>query len=339
MSRPESKALCQPAPLDVADDTTNIATLLDTIPSDSAAALEAVAAADAAARHWRLDEDGAASAGSDRHKRMFSQVLRETFNPYKPAVIPWPVLDPEARQRLISLPIWDTAVQVEGRARLRIRSYALTVQDPPVREALELMAFEEGRHKEVLSHLVAYYCIELKPEPEYLEPKALERAFMTTGISECVDSFFAFGLFELARRSGFFPEALVETFEPVIQEEGRHILFFTNWLAWHRRTMPWWRRPYFWLKTLSVWIVVIRERIGFARDMSASDENDAAFTVTSAQSLSNQEVDPAELMDICLAENDRRLAGYDERLLRPMVVPRAIRLARLFIRPKRKAQA
>jgi len=49
------------------------------------------------------------------------------------------------------------------------------------------------------------------------------------------------------------------------------------------------------------------------------------------------EVDPAELMDLCLAENDRRLAGYDSRLLRPTTVPRLVRAARLFIRPKRRA--
>ena len=43
-------------------------------------------------------------------------MFRDTFNPYKPAVIDWPKLDAEARDRLVSLPIWDIAVQTEDKA-------------------------------------------------------------------------------------------------------------------------------------------------------------------------------------------------------------------------------
>jgi len=40
-------------------------------------------------------------------------------------------------------------------------------------------------------------------------------------------------------------------------------------------------------------------------------------------------------MDICLAENDRRLGLYDKRLLRPRFVPAMVRLARRFMPTKR----
>jgi hypothetical protein len=268
--------------------------------------------------------------GSNGHKTLFCRTLLDTFNPYKPAVIDWPELDSQARERLVSLPIWDIAVQTEGRARLNVASYAAVVRDPLLREAIELNAFEEGRHKNVLANLVTAYGIALAPEPEYAPPGDPEWAFMLTGYSECIDSFFAFGLFESAKRSGFFPPALVDTFEPVMQEEARHILFFVNWAAWHRRTMPLWRRPWFELKVLAVWLFLIWERIGIARDVGngAQDNN---FTVTGAKTVA-EDISVAGLIDLCLAENHRRMSAYDQRLVRPRVVPTLARLARRLMR-------
>jgi hypothetical protein len=274
--------------------------------------------------------------GTDAHKALFCRTLLDTFNPYKPAVIDWPKLDSEARNRLVELPIWDIAVQTEGRARLNVASYAAVTQDPLLRKAIELNAFEEGRHKHVLSNLVAAYGIELAPEPEYVVRGDPEWAFMVTGYSECIDSFFAFGLFESARRSGFFPAELVETFEPVIHEEARHILFFVNWAAWHRRNMPLWRRPWFELKVLAVWLFLVWERIGIARDVG-SGVQDNNFTVTGAKSV-GADIDAAELMDICLAENARRMDPYDRRLLRPFAVPALVKLARRFMRSSPKPE-
>ena len=268
--------------------------------------------------------------GSDAHKTLFCHTLLDTFNPYKPAVIDWPALDASERERLVSLPIWDIAVQTEGRARLNVASYAPVVRDPLLRQAIELNAFEEGRHKHVLSHLVQAYGIKLAPEPEYVVPADPEWAFMITGYSECIDSFFAFGLFASARRSGFFPPALVETFEPVMQEEARHILFFVNWVAWHRRNMPIWRRPWFELKVLAVWLALVRERIGIAKDVGHGTQ-DTNFTVTGAKSVGN-DGGMGTLLELCLAENDRRMSVYDQRLLRPRAVPALARLARRLIK-------
>ena len=300
-----------------------------------------IAAADAAARHWSLPAGGALRPGSDEHKNVFCRMLLDTHNPYKPTVIDWPPLDAETRERLVALPIWDIAVQTEGKARIRVLSYAEETPDPLLRHAIELDAFEEGRHKEVLSRLVEAYGIRLAPEPEYHRPRNAEWAFMVTGFSECIDSFFAFGLFAMAKTSRFFPPELVETFEPVMQEEARHILFFVNWVAWHRRRLPWWRQPWFWAKVFAVWVFLIYERIGLARGVGASQDStpqDNNFTLTGSKAVADVDLSPAALIDVCLTENDKRLAGYDRRLLRPVVMPSLARLIRRFLRNPRAAE-
>jgi hypothetical protein len=307
----------------------------------------AVGAADRAARIWAASESGPIAPGSDAHKTAFCRMLLETHNPYKPSVIDWPVLDPDARDRLIELPIWDIAVQTEGKARLRVLSYAETIPDALLRRAIELDGFEEGRHKEVLSNLVQAYGIRIAPEPEYLRPRDPEWAFMVTGFSECIDSFFAFGLFALAKRSGFFPPALVDTFEPVMQEEGRHILFFVNWVAWHKLNLPLWRRPIFWAKVLGVWAFLIWERLGIARGVKKANDGqsgggssqDNNFTLTGSKAVGAVDISVTELIELCLEENDQRLSGYDPRLLRPNVVPRLMRVARRFLRRPAPAAA
>jgi len=294
---------------------------------------DAVREADFRARHWTSNHAGPLLPGSEAHKRAACRMFRETFNPYKPTIIDWPQLDAAARDRLVSLPIWDIAVQTEGKARLRMLSYAHSLADPDWHDAIELNGWEEGRHKTVLSNLVQAYGIVLAPEPPYLAPGDAEWAYLVTGFSECIDSFFAFGLFELAKRSGFFPPELVDTFEPVMQEECRHILLFANWMAWTRRHTPWWRRPWLELRVLAVWGFLGWERISMARGMDdgkpAQDHN---FTVTGSKAVSDAEVSVPELMRLCLIENDRRFAGYDARLRRPTTLPGLVRLALRFMR-------
>jgi hypothetical protein len=289
----------------------------------------AIAAADHAARHWQFSDPAPLRLGSEQHRQAACQMFRETFNPYKPAVIDWPQLDPPALERLTSLPIWNIAVQTEGKARLRMLSYANSLQDAEWREAIGQNGWEEGRHKEVLANLVQAYGIKLEPEPPYLEPRDAEWAYLVTGFSECIDSFFAFGLFELAKQSGYFPGDLVETFEPVIQEEARHILLFANWLAWHRKRLGPWQRVRFEFRVAQAWIFLARERIGLAKDLDNGDKPapDNNFTLTGGQALSDRDLSPLGLMAICLTENDRRFAGYDPRLLRPTTTPALARLA------------
>lgn len=271
--------------------------------------------------------------GSEAHKRAFCRMLLDTHDPYRPAVIPWPKLEEAAFKRLTGLPIWNIAVQIEGRASIAVRTYGEAVSDPLLKDAILMDGGEEARHKEVLSKMVAFYGITLDPEPPYPAPKDAEWAFMTTGYAECIDSFFAFGLFDVARRSGFFPEELVETFEPVIQEEARHILFFVNWLAWHRRQLPWPRRVWFNLRCAACFLGRIKGRLDTARAVKGAEgdkKKDKNFTATTSKALAVDMKVP-DLLRLCLSENDRRMAKYDARLLRPVLVPRLVKLALRFL--------
>ncbi len=271
---------------------------------------------------------GTVRPGSEAHKVLMCRTMLTTHDPYKPALIDWPTLDPVTQNRITSLPIWDIAVATEGRASMNVSTYAGTIADPLLKSAVEMNAFEEARHKLVLGDMVQAYGIDLVPEPAYVTPRDPEWAFMVTGFSECIDSFFGFGLFKVARDSGFFPPELVDTFEPVMREEGRHILFFVNWVAWHRRTMPWWRRPWFAAKVAAVWAFLIWERIDMAKGMGEGNSRaeESNFTLNGSKEL-GVEIEFPELAAICLAENDRRLGVYDARLVRPKFVPAMVRLA------------
>lgn len=274
--------------------------------------------------NWSHPAKGDLAIGSDAHRDAFCRLLTDTYNPYKPAVIPWPKLSDEELARLAALPFWDTAVAIEGRASLRMQWQADRLADKQVAAALSLNAAEERRHKEVLHNMLSFYKIELGPEPVYLPPKEPEFGFLRTGYGECINSFFAFGLFDMARSSGFFPPALVETFEPVIQEEARHIMFFVNYIAWRRARLGLLPRLWFDLKCLVAIAEQFANRIGMAIETRRRRSKVKSNFLTAGASSVARGFSKKKFFQLCLSENDRRMAGYDSRLLRPMMMPRLV---------------
>ena len=83
---------------------------------------------------------------------------------------------------------------------------------------------------------------------------------------------------------------------------------------------------------LGIWIVLVWERVRVARDVDHGVQ-DNNFTVTGAKSVS-VDVSAADLVDLCLAENHRRMVAYDPRLLRPAAVPAVARLVSRLLRPR-----
>jgi hypothetical protein len=263
--------------------------------------------------------------GSPEHKELLCRFFIDSHLPFEPAELTWPDLDDGIRDRMAALPIWEDAVRTEAQTARTVLAMGRAEKDPLLGEAIRLQGYEEARHAELLEGLTRRYGI---PVPPYrpAEPPDPEWAFMRVGYGECFDSFFAFGLFALARDSGFFPPGLVKLFEPVMQEEARHILFHVNWVAYCQARLPYGRRPaYLFRRGLAAWLQ-LASRVRTAVQLKGATRQDQEnFTMAAHGSFG--EVSPRVFLETCVRENDARLEPYDPRLLRPAFVPRLARAA------------
>jgi hypothetical protein len=254
--------------------------------------------------------------GSQEHKELMCRVFMQSHVTFDPTRVCWPTLDDESHARLCSLPFWSEAVATERLTARTIQTRARLERDPLWREAIALQGYEEERHAALLQGLTTHYGIPVPSQPDLQAPLDVERAFLWTGYSECFDAFFTFALFAIAKDTGFFPPALMELFEPIMQEEARHILFFVNWEAYYQARLPLWRRPqHLWRGFLGrgtqVWY-----RLQMARGIRGHGN----FTLKGHQAL-HPAISPRGFLELCLQENTRRLGCYDARLLRPRLVP------------------
>jgi hypothetical protein len=257
--------------------------------------------------------------GSPEHKELLCRFFIDTHDPYKPAEMPWPELEKDARDRLAMLPIWEEALRTEAETALAVTTMGEVEKDPILAKAISLQGYEEARHAEILKLLVTKYKIDV-PDFSSQKPAEPDWAFMRIGYGECFDSFFAFGLFALARDSGFFPPSLVKLFEPVMQEEGRHIIFHVNWVAYNQAQLPYAGKPaYVFRRGLAMWMQLLSRFKTALRVKGKGDREQDNFTMNAHAQFGS--ISPRAFVELCLSENERRLKDYDPRLLRPTFVP------------------
>src|ERR1700730_13240849 len=266
--------------------------------------------------------------GSQEHRRILARFFLDSHVDFAPESIVWPQLADSSRARLTRLPFWQEAVATENITSNTVAASARLEPDPAIRKAIEMQGFEENRHAHLLVALTSHYRIKVDMPPRF-EPQSLENDFLFAGFGECFDSFFAFGLFALAQKSGFFGSELIAIFEPVVQEEARHILFFVNWVKYRRRQLPWWKRPAF--RARCGWLLLqpIASRAKTAKTMGGADNSAASsadnFTLSAHKDLGS-DLTLHALLGRCLAENERRMAPELARQLRPRLVPTIARL-------------
>lgn len=258
--------------------------------------------------------------GSPEHREILAKFFLDSHLDYVPETMKWPELAESERARLASLPFWQLAVSMESVTSNTVVAAAELELDPGIRQAIEMQGFEEMRHARLLVELTKNYRIKIQT-PTPFKSDTVETDFLSAGFGECFDSFFAFGLFALARESGLFTPELVDKFEPVIQEEARHILFFVNWVKYRRSQLSGLKRLSFRLRCGRVILKHVASRIKTARTIgggtSTEEEN---FTMSAHQEIGGA-ITLNKLLATCLSENDRRLSLYDSRLRRPRLVP------------------
>jgi len=261
--------------------------------------------------------------GSEEHKIAFCRSFVDTHRPFEPESVRWPELDPESLARLRALPIWNEAVRTEASTAVEVQSLGREEPYPVLARAISLQGYEEGRHAAILRLLTSHYEIAVDTFPEPLPPANPRWTFLRTGYGECIDSFFAFGLFAVGVRSGYFPSALTDIFDPILQEEARHILFIVNWAAYLRARTPLAARPLF--DARRAWNIAVL-LVDHARQAArfGGGASQEGFTMASHAEL--EDLSARSFLALCLEENDRRLSAYDPRLRRPSLVAPLVRL-------------
>ncbi|HEY0798982.1 MAG TPA: ferritin-like domain-containing protein [Candidatus Baltobacteraceae bacterium] len=261
-----------------------------------------------------IEQPAAMRIGSDEHKLLFCESFIESHRLYDATRLPWPELNEADLARLRAIPFWRTALAVETNAGRLVTAFADTIEDPLIRSAVALQGREEARHAALIGAMIERYQLPVVPRP--LEPpRTTTRVFTDFGYEECLDAYFGFGLFGVAQQVSYFSADFMQIFEPLLQEETRHIVFFVNWVAYERARRGYsfmvpFLTAYGYLRALGRLIVTAR---------SASHDGTGFIATGSEQMISGLTLNG--FLVSCKEQNVRFMNAIDKRLLRPRVIP------------------
>jgi hypothetical protein len=274
--------------------------------------------------------------GSEAHKELFCRTFIDGHKSYEPEDLPWPALDDDTLALLRGIPFWSYALKAEEDAGPMVTATAAVATDPLIREALALQGDEESRHARIIQHMIGRYGLDVEKLHVDAPPRDVEAEYIDFGFEECLDSFGAFGIFALARRSGLFPDGLFRVFDQVMDEEAHHIVFFINWFAYRQANRGGAAQALRLPKALWHYGKAIKKLIDLVRDGDSEGGED--FIITGASAFVDS-LTPSLVLATCLSENARRMSVFDKRLLRPHLGPTLARLGLRAMRmlPRRKA--
>jgi hypothetical protein len=254
--------------------------------------------------------------GTLEHRDLFCRTFIETHESFEPEKLPWPDLDDLNLRRLRAFPFWSYARSLEERAGRMVSSFAATLDDPVIREAVTLQGVEEARHGRLMAHVMERYGVETPIIP-ISDPPARKDDFCIFGFGECTDSFVGFGAFALVREKQLLPAALLQIFDGVLFEEARHITFFINWWR-YEEALAGRDKPF--ARTINSLRYQIRAAMGTATGATDAPKFPKQLDDPELDAIVKS-ITPLKFLEAALAENRRVMARIDRRLLKPTTMP------------------
>jgi hypothetical protein len=259
--------------------------------------------------------------GTKAHMELFCGAFLSSHEAYAAGEVIWPELGGAHIEAIRLLPIWGQAIANEAASGAFLERFGEEAEDALMREAIQAQAREEARHAEIMRCMLRRYEVNVPNTPEFSFGRGLRREFMDGGYRECMDVFLGYGFYRMACNTCLFPSEILTIFDRILEEETRHIVFFVNWAA------------YMGLKRkLRVPGATIAQAIGglvraISRIPKGMGKAGEIYYATSGLHAHFEGWTLRAYLEACLEEHESRMAQFDDRLLRPELVPGCVRIA------------
>jgi hypothetical protein len=269
-------------------------------------------------------------AGTNDHRKRICRTFLESHAPWDGEQFSWPLLDRGSQECLQHTPGWTDLYQKKQHLSRVISAYAATMNNPLVRDAVTLLGQEYQRQATVLKKFISAYDIPRTGTANRSSNPDLETDFIQLMNRECLDAFWQFGWFGLVQHHHFLPPELLEPCDRLLQESARQLIFFVDWLSYHRARQ---RKRRINLGGLpSLW----HDRGKVLQYVSAFGLKEDAEPSPLSSFL--EKATAEEFLDLCLTENQRRMAGVAREIPQPKLGVTTAQVLREVVRlwPQRR---
>jgi hypothetical protein len=253
--------------------------------------------------------------GSYEQKKLFCRSFIDSHTSFNPEQLSWPKLDDQSLKRLQSIPFWPDLLRQQQQTARIVHSYAQTVRDPLIKEAIALLAEEEESLASQLRSMMEFYSIPI-PSLSSIQPSnKIESAFIDNGFEGCLDSFLGFGLFGVVQQAHYLPDALLKVFDSFLEDKARRIIFFINWWTYWNIKL---KQRSGWSEIRSIRALWIRRRtlVKLLTDLDKEGFEEVLPDIHSAGGLMSK-LTLEQFLKISQSEQAHRMEDFDSNLLRP----------------------